>query len=64
MKKIYNITIRVGHWDTLDASLACFSIKRKMVLRLLMASVLCLQSSLQEGDILEHTYGKCHLCTL
>ena len=26
--------------------------------------MIVLRSSMQEGDILEHTNGKCHLCTL
>ena len=29
-----------------------------------MASVVWLHFSMQEGDILEHTNVKCHLCTL
>ena len=29
-----------------------------------MASVTCLHFSMQEEDILEHTNGKCHMCTL
>ena len=29
-----------------------------------MASVMCLYFSMQEEDIVEHTRGKCHLCTL
>jgi hypothetical protein len=30
-----------------------------------MASIMCLQVSMQEEDILEHTdHAKCHLCTL
>ena len=35
-----------------------------MLLSVLMASVTCLQFSMQEEDITEHTNGKCHLCTL
>ena len=27
------------------------------------ASVMCLHSSVQEEDILEHADGKCHVCT-
>ena len=34
------------------------------LLRLLMASVMSLQFHRQEKDILDHTNGKCHLCTL
>ena len=30
----------------------------------LMASVVCLHLSMQEEDVLEHTNGMCHLCTL
>ena len=29
-----------------------------------MASAMCLHFNMQEEDILEHTNGKCHLCTL
>ena len=29
-----------------------------------MASVMCLYFCMQEEDIVEHTNGKCHLCTL
>ena len=30
----------------------------------LMASVMSLLFSMQEDNILEHTNGKCHLCTV
>ena len=29
-----------------------------------MARVMCLHFSMQEVDVLEHTNGKCYLCTL
>ena len=29
-----------------------------------MASVMCLNFNMQEEDIIQHTNGKCHLCTL
>jgi hypothetical protein len=29
-----------------------------------MASVMCLHFTMLKEDILEHTNGKCHLCTL
>ena len=35
-----------------------------MFLSVLMTSVTCLRFSMQEQDILKHTNGKCHLCTL
>jgi hypothetical protein len=37
--------------------------KGKIILSILMTSVMCLHLSMQEEDILEHTNGKCHLCT-
>ena len=40
-----------------------FRMQRKDSLIVLMARVMCLQFSMQEGDILEHTNRKCHLCT-
>ena len=57
------MTFRVAHWDTLDDRLAS-QYPRVRYLSLLMASVMCLHFNMQEEDILEHTNGKCHLCTL
>ena len=52
------MTFRVAHWDIMvDDNL--------MFLSALMAlRVVCLHFTMQEGGILEHTNGKCHLCTL
>ena len=61
-KIMYIMTFRVAHWDTLDDSLAFC--KGKIFLSVLMASVMCLCFRMQHDDILEHTNGKCHLCTL
>jgi hypothetical protein len=41
-----------------------FSMLGEDLLSLLMASVMRLHFSMQEEDSLEHTIGKCHLCTL
>ena len=38
--------------------------KRKLILRIPMASVICLRLSMQEENFLEHTNAKGHLCTL
>ena len=38
--------------------------KGKILFSILLASVICLQISMQEDDALMHTIGKCHLCTL
>ena len=37
--------------------------KGSIILSILMASVMHLHLSMQEEDILEHTNGKCQLCT-
>jgi hypothetical protein len=42
----------------------CFHMQGKIFLSVLMASVMCLQFSMQEEDVLEHTIGKRHSCTL
>ena len=34
-----------------------------MLLSIRMASVMCVQFSTQEEDVLEHIDTKCHLCT-
>ena len=31
---------------------------------ILMVSVMCLHSNMQEADVFEYTKGKCHLCKL
>ena len=41
-----------------------FSIQGEDIFERTMASVMCLHLSMHEEDILEHTNGKCHLCTL
>ena len=40
------------------------SMQRKDILSVPMASVMCLHFSVHVEDILEHTNGKFHLCTL
>ena len=57
------MTFRVVHWDTLHKILHLVC-KGKIVLSILMASVMCLHFCMQEEDILEHSNGKYHLCTL
>jgi hypothetical protein len=41
-----------------------FSMQGEEFLSVSMASVMCLHFSMQEGDILEHVSGKCHLYAL
>ena len=45
MKKIHIIAFRVAPWDTLDASLAYFSLQEEDGLSVLMASVICVPFS-------------------
>ena len=56
------MAFRVAHWYILDDDLAFW--KGKIFLSVLMASVMFLRFRMQYEDILEHTNGKCHLCTL
>ena len=55
---------RVAHWDTLDDSLVFYYARETYILGVLMVSAMYLHFSMQEEDILEHTNGECHLCTL
>ena len=41
-----------------------FSMQGEIFLTVLIASATYFHFSMQEEDILEHTNGKCHLCTL
>ena len=40
------------------------SMQGEKLLSILMASVMCLHFSMQGGDIVEHTNGKCHVSTI
>ena len=42
----------------------CLACKGEIYSSVLMASGMCLHSSMQKEDRFEHTNGKCHLCTL
>ena len=51
----YIMTFSVANWDTLDDILVFKLVcKGKLFLNIRMAIVMCLQFSMQEGDILEH----------
>jgi len=58
------MTFRVAHWDMLDDKSCILVCKGKISMSLLMSSVMDLHFSMQGKDILEHTHGKCHFCTL
>jgi hypothetical protein len=60
----YILTLRLAHWDILDDILALQYGRGKPLFTVLIASVTCLHFNMQEEDTLEHTYRKCHLCTL
>ena len=64
MKNDYNMTFSVAHWDTWDESFCILVCKGQTVLSILLTSVMCLHSSIQEEDILQLTYVRCHLCIL
>ena len=45
--------------------MVCILVSRvEKLLSILVASVICLHSSMQAGYIIEHTNVKCHLCAL
>ena len=60
----------VAHNNTHDDNFVfsvCSIILKKgedVLVSILMGSVVCLQFSMQEADIIEYTNVKCHLCTL
>ena len=59
------MTLRVGHWDTLDESLVFEYARGEIFSSVLKASVMCLHFCMQEEEVvLEHTNDKCHLCAL
>ena len=58
------MTLRVTNWEILEDSLAFQYARGKIFLSVLLASVMFLHINMQEQDILEHTNGNCHLCTL
>jgi hypothetical protein len=55
---------RVARWDMLDDSLVLYYARETYLLGVPTVSVMFLHFSMQEEDILEHTNGECHLCTL
>ena len=61
-KNIFILTFRIiAHWDTLHDNVV-LSMQGEEFISVRMASVMCLHCNMLEGNILELTNGKCHLC--